>query len=193
MPTPDHPLYDWFGLNAALFGLINAVHAPLLDRLMLAASGLGHPRMFAFYIAVALWLSWRRPDVLPWRNTVVFAFGYAVLSQVLVPILKGALDFPRPITVLGAQARVLGENDALHALPSGHATFAVLLACALTPGMPRPARVALTVFAVLVCVSRVSVGAHFPADVAWGAVLAALTVAALQRVFRADDGSPRAR
>lgn len=191
MLSPASPLYDWFGLNTWLFRVVNAIDLPLLDAVMRAASGLAHPRLYPFYVAFALWLSWRRPDVLPRRNTVVFAFSYVAVSLLLVPALKSALDFPRPGAVLGAAARVVADHDAAHALPSGHAAFAVLAACALSPGTPRRLRWGLAAFAVLASVSRVVLGAHFPADVVWGALLSALVVWVLRRAFNDDD--PRRR
>jgi len=80
---------------------------------------------------------------------------------------------------------VVGPPEFHHSFPSGHATFSVLLAAALSPGVPRAAKWALWVFAMLVCVSRVSVGAHFPADVLAGALLAAATVLVVAAAMRA--------
>ena len=185
MLTPDSPFYDWFGLNNRLFLWLNGWRTPVLDALMVAASGLGHPRMYPVYIAIALWVAWRKPRLLPMRNPVVFAFGYALVSVVIVPLAKAMLDFPRPSTVLGERAIVLDGADPLHAFPSGHAAFAVLAASALAPGAPRSVRIALITVAIVVCVSRVSLGAHFPADVVGGAAIGALAVAMLRRVFRA--------
>jgi membrane-associated phospholipid phosphatase len=91
----------------------------------------------------------------------------------IVPTLKDFLDFPRPAEVFGVQAiAILGNTEVHHSLPSGHAAFAVLLAASLTPGMAAGWRWSLVVFAVLVCLSRVVVGAHFPADVMAGALIA---------------------
>lgn len=184
-----HPAYDWFGLNGQLFALVNDVRAPALDALMLSASALGHPRLYPFYVALALWISWRRPDVLPRRNLVVFAAAFALVSALIVPVLKDLLDLPRPLAVLGARAHVLAEQELGHAFPSGHAAFATLLACALAPGTPRIARAAFVLYAVLVGLSRISLGAHFPADVLAGATIGWAVVGALNRVMRAPDAA----
>lgn len=184
----QHAWYDWFGLNTQLFLLVNGLHAQGFDNFMLGVTTLGHPRLFPFYIAAALLWSRARPVSLPPRNVAVFALGYLLTSVLVVPALKSGLDFPRPLQVLGAAAVTLvGRADEAHSLPSGHAAFAVLMAASLTPGSARPMRFALLAFALLVCVSRVSVGAHFPADVLAGALVAlALTIVA--RIAVPDRG-----
>lgn len=168
-------LYDWLGFNKSLFLLINHIHAPLLDQAMLLASWLGDPSLFPCYMTAALLLTWRQPSILPLQNVLVFSMSYLLTSALLVPTLKALLDFPRPITVLGEQAViVLGNPDGHHSFPSGHAAFAVLLALSLSPGIFRGGQLALVIFALLVCLSRISLGAHFPADILGGAAISIL-------------------
>lgn len=177
-------LYDWAGCNEALFRLINGWRAPELDSVMIAASGLGHPQLYPFYLPIALWVGLRWPTRLPPRNVLSFAIGYALLSALIVPASKALLDLPRPITVLGVDSvHLLGQNDAVHSFPSGHAAFAVLAACTLGRGTHPALLVSLTAYALLVCFSRVSVGAHFPADVLGGALLAGLVALVLGAAF----------
>jgi undecaprenyl-diphosphatase len=172
--------YDWFGFNKSLFLLINQIHAPLLDQAMLLATWLGHPALYPFYIAAALLLTWRQPSMLPQKNVVVFALSYAITSALVVPIIKTVLDLPRPLTVLGEQSViVLGNPEMQHSFPSGHAAFAVLMTASLAPGISLGGRLALVIFALLVCLSRISVGAHFPADVLGGAAISILVVSAV--------------
>lgn len=167
-------LYDWWGLNITLFERINGLHWAPFDTLMLVVTTLGHPNMYPFYLAAALWQAWRRPVGLVLRNVATFAIAYPLVSMIAVPLLKRALDFPRPIEALGANAvTVIGSSDAAYSFPSGHSAFAVLLAASMMPGASRGVRLILGGFAALVCISRISLGAHFPADVVGGALLAA--------------------
>lgn len=189
MLTRNNPIYDWYGINDGLFALVNGVRAPVLDALMQTASALGHPQLYPFYLALALWASWRWPEALPRRNVVVFALGFAFVSALIVPLLKDALDLPRPLAVLGEHARVLAGAERGHGFPSGHAAFSTLLACALMPGTSRAAQVGLVAYAVLVGISRISLGAHFPADVAAGALIAWAVVALLRRVLGAPSAA----
>lgn len=181
--TAQAAWYGWYGLNVQLFGLVNGWHGPWIDAAMIAATALGHPSLYPLYVAIALLWSRARPASLPAANVVVFAVGYVLTSVLVVPALKRAFDFPRPVKALGeAAVTLVGRSDELHAFPSGHAAFAVLMAASLGPGSSRPVRWALIAFALLVCASRVSVGAHFPADVVAG-TLVALAVAALVRAL----------
>lgn len=180
-PIPSgNPMYDWFGLNRELFLFINGMHTPALDWLMVFASAIGHPRMFPYYMAVLLWLHWRRRagDL---RGLVTLAVAYVALSMWMVPLMKSGLDLPRPVAALGpAMVTILGNPETSGAFPSGHAAFAVLVAASLMPGASRAARIALAAGAFLVCVSRVWVGAHFPADVVGGALISIAGVVAIR-------------
>lgn len=168
-------LYDWFGLNVALFHFINGVHAAWWDELMLTMTWLGDHDRYPYYIAVALLVAFTRRHWLPPLNVAVFGVGYA-LTAYAIQLLKPYLDFPRPLLVLGREVVVVGPPEWYHTFPSGHATFAVLLAASLSPRIAKPAQWGLWIYAALVCLSRVSVGAHFPADVAGGALIALTAV-----------------
>lgn len=152
---------------------------------MVTASALGHPQLYPFYLPLALWASLRRIMLFPLRNVMSFAAGYALLSVLIVPTLKVALDLPRPVAVLGpGNIHLLGQQDAVHAFPSGHAAFAVLAACTLGNGAHAALKLSLGAFALVVCFSRISVGAHFPADVIGGALLACTVALLMRAAFR---------
>ncbi len=180
-------LYDWWGFNVTLFEHINGFHWPAFDNLMLVVTTLGHPNLYPFYLAAALWRAWRRPGGAPLRNVLTLTIAYPLVSVLAVPALKGWMDFPRPLSALGTDAVVvIGTADPAHSFPSGHAAFAALLAASLMPGASTGARILLSAFAVLVCLSRISVGAHFPADVVGGALLAIGAAAIVRRVLPID-------
>ena len=183
-------LYDWYGLNHDIFFLINKSHTPTVDSLMLLVTSIAHPRLFPLYITILLVFAWFRPSVFPLRNVVVFSVSYLFASVLIIPLLKSYFDLPRPITVLGEQqVTVLGSPDAVQSFPSGHSAYAVLLAAALFPGTPFFIKIALVVFASLVCVSRIFVGAHFPADVVGGSVIALAVVFVVRQLIK----PPRAK
>ena len=173
---PDNPLYAWDGLNRTLFLAFNAYHSHYWDVLMLAMTALGDHANYPWYMAVALLLAMWRPVWLPGNNVVIFGVGYA-LTGLLVAQIKPVLDFPRPLLALGPQlVHVVGRPEFHHSFPSGHATFVVLLAASLGHQATPALRWGLWIFAMLVCLSRPVLGAHFPADVLAGALIALLTV-----------------
>jgi membrane-associated phospholipid phosphatase len=187
-------LYDWGGLNVWLFHAINGVHGAWLDRIMLLGTRLGDHDRFPVYLAlaalVALFVARERraalggagsPRARLWLGVLaVFAIGY-VLDGALLGWLKPLLDFPRPLLALGPGSVVAVGPVELHpSLPSGHSSFAMLVAASLWPALGRTGRAALALFVLWVGLSRISLGAHFPADVLAGYLSALAVVLAVR-------------
>jgi membrane-associated phospholipid phosphatase len=185
-------LYDWGGLNVTLFHAINAIHGAWLDQLMLGLTWAGDHDRFSLYIAVLALVSWWRFSLAPaspgartWMLAVAtFSVGY-LLDGMLVIGLKSAFDFPRPPAVFASDSLVVvGTPEFHHSFPSGHASFATLVAAVLWPtaknlGM----RIALVLYAIGVCLSRPYLGFHFPADVVFGSLTSLFVVMAIRTVL----------
>lgn len=193
-------LYDWGGANVWLFHLINDVHGLWLDRIMRLGTFLGGHELFPLYIALAgvAAIVQTRHEPRSMAGTwllalAVFAVAYN-LDGWFLEWIKPALNFPRPSLVLPPETiHVVGEVQLHHSLPSGHSSFAMLCAASLWPVLGRPWRVLGGLFVGWVGVSRVSLGAHFPADVLAGflsSLLIVLIVRALlaRRMARPDTG-----
>lgn len=187
-------LYDWGGANVWLFHRINDVHGSLLDAVMRFATELGGHLNFGFFMALACLAalssvsrkSGHGPatierEALRWLMVLcVFSIGY-VADGLLIGWLKSWLDFPRPLLALPpGTVHVVGRPEYYHSLPSGHASFSMLLVASLWPVMNRGWRGAGVIFVLLVGLSRISVGAHFPADVVYGYAKTLLLVLALR-------------
>ena len=92
---------------------------------------------------------------------------------------KALIESPRPAAVLdNTQFRIVGE--ALHnvSMPSGHTTTAFAVASGIyfaLPAATRKRHLWLFALAALTGISRIAVGAHWPADVLVGAVLGVLS------------------
>ena len=163
-------LYDWYGLNVALFQAINAGTPATLGPLAWFFSLVGN-----YWTAplTLLGLGWwsksatnsARADAV-WHRLIVFGTAF-LLALLAATVLKLWLDFPRPPAVFGELVRI-GEHERHYSLPSGHATYSALVIGALWPLIGRRGRVGLVLYAVLVGWSRIAAGMHFPADVLAG-------------------------
>ena len=192
--------YDWGGANIWLFHAINDIRFGWLDSLMLLGTFLGDHNLFPVYLALLTLLALVRVNlpgqdaahyrvqVNRWMTVIaVFSLAY-LLDGVLLAVLKPLLDYPRPPLALPqGSVHIIGMPEYHHSLPSGHSSFAMLITATLWPVMSRWWRVAGALFVLWVGISRVSLGAHFPADVAAGflssLIVVLLVYAAIQRLI----------
>jgi membrane-associated phospholipid phosphatase len=173
--------YDWGGANVWLFHAINDIRFGLLDNLMLLGTTLGDHILFPFYLGILTLFalvvvntplqdtSHHRVRVSRWMAVIaVFSFAY-FLDGMLLGFVKPLLDFPRPPLALPpGTVNIVGLPEFHHSLPSGHSSFAMLVTASLWPILNHRWRIAGMLFVLWVGASRISLGAHFPADVIAG-------------------------
>ena len=182
-------LYDWGGANAVLFHAINADHAPWLDQFMLALTWAGDHDRFPAYVCMLALVAWWRfsrdpagPSTRAWMLALsTLPVGY-LIDGMLVLGLKSAFDLPRPPAIFSADTLVVvGVAEFHHSFPSGHASFATLVAAVLWPvAKTLGARIALVFYVLGVCLSRPYLGFHFPADVLFGSLKSLLLAIAVR-------------
>jgi membrane-associated phospholipid phosphatase len=116
-----------------------------------------------------------------WRLSVEMLVA-GLGTYVLAKVVKGLVPRGRPedlvteVVIRGAEAHGRG-------FVSGHAAVVVALLAVAWPALGRRGRIACTVLAVLVCLSRVHVGAHLPLDVVGGAALGVAVAGAVRLVL----------
>ena len=99
----------------------------------------------------------------------------ALIAGVASQTLKHWLDMPRPAVTLGAESfNLIGWELRARAFPSGHATTALVAAVMATWRFPAW-KYAIYAVAVLIALSRIVVGAHWPFDVIAGGCLGYLS------------------
>jgi len=97
----------------------------------------------------------------------------ALLMVLILRLFKGMWGLPRPLAVLPVETvEVIGPGHRRGSFPSGHtATFFLLLGIWALSNRNRVASVLLVIPGILVGVSRMAVGVHWPTDVLAGAAL----------------------
>jgi membrane-associated phospholipid phosphatase len=106
----------------------------------------------------------------------------ALVAWVLADTIKYIFDTPRPAEVLEAVTPIISK-DLYGAFPSGHTALATALAVGMLYYRPSWGFV-MVIGAVLVGVSRVVLGVHWPFDIAGGLVLGSVTAIGVRLVYR---------
>ena len=152
-----------------------------LDNVMLLGTGLGDHILFPLYLGLLTLYALvvvntpvqdtvrYKVQVIRWMSVIaVFSLAYS-LDGLLLSVLKPYFDFPRPPLALpSGTVNIVGIPEYHYSLPSGHSSFAMLITASLWPVLNSKWRVAGTLFVLWVGISRISLGAHFPADVMAG-------------------------
>jgi membrane-associated phospholipid phosphatase len=191
-------LYDWHGANIWLFHAINDVRGEYIDRLMLFGTRLGDHGNFPIFVALAALAGLysiacrpqsRYPDLqrqaYAWLAALTVLSAAYLADALLIGWLKPMLDFPRPPLALPlGTVHIIGPPEYHHSLPSGHSAFAMLIVASLWGVLNGWWRSLAVVFLAWVGISRVSLGAHFPADVLAGFLLSLVVVMAVAGAVR---------
>ncbi|HZR94756.1 MAG TPA: phosphatase PAP2 family protein [Gaiellaceae bacterium] len=125
---------------------------------------------------------------LAWRRLMPFALVLLAVAAAdgIAGLVKAAVGENRP-----SEPDPLVTIPHSHSFPSGHTATAVAGAVVLSSLVPRAAP-AFVLLAAAIAFSRLYVGAHYPLDIAGGAVLGAATaLLLLEAVRRRSARGPR--
>ncbi|MCF8210205.1 MAG: phosphatase PAP2 family protein [Rhodoferax sp.] len=160
----------WLGVwEPSLFLSLNALFEPVHATFWAGLSLLGNA--WGVLGVTAPLLVWAPRQMWAWLCAAPFAIVFARVGKALI-------ESPRPAAVIdNAQMRIVGEKLELVSMPSGHTLTAFAVASAIYFSLPSDRRWRhgwLFVLAAGTGLSRIAVGAHWPADVAVGACLGLL-------------------
>ncbi len=157
------------GFDTAVRDAIHSLSSPLLTRLMVGISDTGTD----IFMGVLGFLSvWRLLHLERRRDAIVFVIT-VLAAEALMEITKVAFHRARPIPFFA-------ERPTDYSFPSGHAlksaVFYILLASLASSHWA--VRAAAVLLALLIGISRIYLGVHYPTDVLGGYAAAAVCLAA---------------
>jgi membrane-associated phospholipid phosphatase len=154
------------GTNESIFVMINSAAARFSPFIWANLTFLGDTMAAC---SVMLLFIRKRPDLV-WAGIVATIIGTLITNG-----LKLYLDIPRPAAVISSQVHIIGRVLLTHSFPSGH-TVTIFTLAGIMMFFFRSAllRISVLILALLVGLSRIAVGAHWPADVMAGASLGIL-------------------
>jgi membrane-associated phospholipid phosphatase len=164
-------LWPLEAFDRAVTDAVPALRTETLNLLMLAVTALGNTRFLVFvaFTTVVALLAAKA-----WREAILFGIAFT-LMPLIVKLLKMTIARPRPTVDL------YGGVESF-SFPSGHATNSALiygalalLALAVFRKLPgRLIAAAFVLLAIMIAVSRIYLGAHWPSDTLAGLGLAGL-------------------
>lgn len=182
-------IYHWGGLNEWLFDRINGSHNLPIQEFWFTVSTLGYHGNAPFYFVtgvayiLCIYLYKKRQeqtiaveDRRLWGTVLIsISMGFLAVG-VLTGLAKSMFAMPRPFMVIPhTEMYFLGDypptEKYYRSFPSGHAVTVSAMVAAFWPILNKYWRIAACIVVGVVCVSRVAIGMHFPADVAGGILM----------------------
>jgi undecaprenyl-diphosphatase len=184
-------MIDWlYGIDRWLFVLLNVTLAnPVGDVVWPIITN--YDRLWPFRILLlAAWLWLAIKGGRKGRTVALLVIPLVILSdQLSSSVLKSLFDRPRPCHMVGGvpivpEVRLLVDCGSGKSFPSSHAVNNFAVATLFSLHYRRWAW-AFTLWALLVGLSRVTIGVHSPSDIVGGAAIGAALAMALVWLWRA--------
>lgn len=154
---------------------------PTLDSLMRFVAERAELLFILFVVGWWLWGLLRHSTTDRWG--AVAALLASGLGLLVNQVIGHIVSRPRPFTAYPGATHLLVPASTDSSFPSDHAVAAVAIAV-VTLAVHRRVGAVVLAAALLLCVARVYVGAHYPGDVAAGALIGVVSAAIVLRSAR---------
>lgn len=164
-------IWEWLANleGGVLLWFQEALRGPVQDIIVLAFTALGNSGILFIAAGVVL-LFFKKTRRVGVAALLALLIGYLITNLTLKPLLSR----PRPWIDVEGLVNMVGES-AYRSFPSGHTTSAFAFSCAVWFGSrERWLKWASMVVAVLMALSRLYVGVHYPTDLIGGALVGLL-------------------
>lgn len=165
-------------LDGELLVAIQGLHMGWLDPIVSCYTKLGDAGLLWIALSLAM-LFWK-----PTRKAGALALGAMILGLIVTNLtIKPLISRPRP-WLDWPIVPLVAENDP-NSFPSGHTCAAFAAGLSWVRTLPwRWGRIAAAAAAVLMGLSRLYVGVHYPTDVLTGAVIGSLCAWAVWKAYQ---------
>ena len=136
---------------------------------------------FMVIVTAALWLLSRPGGDRKWKLASGSAFAAAVVALVANQIIHALWDRPRPYEAHSISHPWSSSTDA--SFPSDHSSASFAIAFAVLMFDPLAGAIFL-VFAIVIGVGRLFIGAHYPGDVLAGVLIGAVSAIVVVKLAR---------
>jgi membrane-associated phospholipid phosphatase len=206
--------YDWLGANQELFLYFNhlfqdmPVLSKILSHLSILAQNFFVPFIIIFIALIVYFYACYsglksnpelyRSYLLKWIKCVAIICLSMLLVAIFIPSVKVFFNFKRPLCFFSTDRIIILpylSDDTIpkmvtnfcktnKSFPSAHSIVAGIFLFSLWPVVKAPIRLALILITLLIGLSRIVIGVHYPADIAAGYLFAALFVYIANLIYK---------
>ena len=167
-------------LHVGTFRFLNEIFGkPAYDNIMIAAHIIAHPDYFIYVLAVimiiaSIMLYRIKHDAIMFKElciswlTIISAMGISLIFlDTVVGALKLYTSVNRPFCSLEniyTLEKITTMEKCNRSFPSGHTSIVTIVVASFWPLLNRPFKIIATFIALVVAISRIASGAHYPMD-----------------------------
>lgn len=185
--------YDFFGLNKAIFLFINQFsQIPFMREALFWFEKTTTYNAFTYHLAliVTLYLLYflKKKDKIHAKRAIVclvIYLGSMVFDITVITFLKHFFSLARPycsLSNLYVVQSLVDYADCFKSFPSGHTAYITVLVCSFMPAMNRPLKISAAALIFMVMMSRIMIGAHYPADLLWSFLISFAVVILVRKI-----------